>query len=260
MSPRTGSAAAPGAGPSPGSSRGPGSAGPAGHAAPSRGASASSDRQHVGGAVGEPHPRLGGGDLHHRLGVVGDRMVHRLVRGRDPERRAVVVGAVVQPAHRPSAAWIIRATVPCRRRRGRPAASRPGSRTAAAGPAARTPPPARAHASTIAATCSSDVTFGQRDHEPSGRPPASTSVPRNRSSVRSPRRRVGRLERLDPDAAERRSTPASPASTRARAAATARVLLRRRRGRRSRPRGRSAGPRSARVSSLASTRCNLRQR
>ena len=41
------------------------------------------------------------GELHDRLGVVGDGMLHRLVGRGDPQSGGVVVGPVVQPAHPP---------------------------------------------------------------------------------------------------------------------------------------------------------------
>ena len=54
------------------------------------------DGEHVGGAVGEPHPGARGGGLHDELGVVGDRVLERLLARGDPAERRVVVGAVVQ--------------------------------------------------------------------------------------------------------------------------------------------------------------------
>lgn len=60
------------------------------------------DGQEVRRAVRHPHAGLRRGDLHDALGVVGGGMLHRLVRGGDPERRTVVVGSVVQPAHPPA--------------------------------------------------------------------------------------------------------------------------------------------------------------
>ena len=84
----------------------------------------------------EPDAGAGHGGLHDQLGVVGDRVLERLVRRRDADERRVVVGAVVQPgqpAPRPRAPSARPA--PCRPGRGSTAASRPGPRTA--GPASR---------------------------------------------------------------------------------------------------------------------------
>ena len=55
------------------------------------------DREDVGRAVGETYAGARRGGLHHGLGVVGDRVLHRLVGRRDPAERGVVVGAVVEP-------------------------------------------------------------------------------------------------------------------------------------------------------------------
>ena len=176
--PRTGSAAAPGAGPSPGRSR----------ARSERRTSRACSRQAACTCVGSPtgstlvepsdsaHAGAGGGDLHHRLGVVGGRVVQRLLRGGDAERRAVVVGAVVQAdaaavggVHQPGHGG--RAV----RRRAPPAASRPAARSAAARRAARAPSSSAAQQPTIASTCSTDGHLGQGDHEAVRRRPRSSA-------------------------------------------------------------------------------------
>jgi len=54
------------------------------------------DGEHVGGAVGETDTGARGGGLHDELGVVGDRVLERLLASGDPAERRVVVGAVVQ--------------------------------------------------------------------------------------------------------------------------------------------------------------------
>ncbi len=154
--PRTGSAAAPGAGPSPGRSRVPGSAGPA--AACSCQAACTAAVSPTGSTLVEPSdrrtPGAGGGHLHHRLGVVGGRMVQALVGGRDAAarrcsrrcrsagRRSRPCGGGDQPGHGG------RAVGAEHRRRGldlqlEPQPTAPAGRSAA--PAARTaapsPPP-----------------------------------------------------------------------------------------------------------------------
>src|SRR5690606_27658106 len=59
------------------------------------------DGQDVGGAVRKTYAGTRGGDLHDGLGVVGGRMVARLVRGGDAETGAVVEGPVVQAGGAP---------------------------------------------------------------------------------------------------------------------------------------------------------------
>src|SRR3954453_19712670 len=54
------------------------------------------DRENVGGAIRDEDTGTGSGQLHDVLGVVGDRVLHALVRRCDPERSRVVIGAVVQ--------------------------------------------------------------------------------------------------------------------------------------------------------------------
>ncbi len=54
------------------------------------------DRQHIGGPVGEAYAGAGRGGLHDRLGVVGDGVLEALLGCRDAAERGVVVGAVVQ--------------------------------------------------------------------------------------------------------------------------------------------------------------------
>jgi hypothetical protein len=53
--------------------------------------------QHIGRPVRQPNSGTGGGELHHCLGMVRDRMLHALVRGGHAERSAVVIRSVVQP-------------------------------------------------------------------------------------------------------------------------------------------------------------------
>ena len=144
--PGTAWAAGPGAGPSPGRARAPGSGRPAGSAAPSRPGPASADPtgSRLRRAVGDRDAGAGRGQQHHVLRVVGDRVVHRLVGGRDAERRGVVVGAEVQPV----AAAVGGVDQPgdgrrAVRRRAPPAAvSTCTSKRSRAGRPARTPPPA----------------------------------------------------------------------------------------------------------------------
>ncbi len=57
--------------------------------------------QHIRRAVGQPDPGPGGGNLHDRPGMVSRRVLHALVGRGDAERRAVVIGAVVQPGEPP---------------------------------------------------------------------------------------------------------------------------------------------------------------
>ena len=79
---------------------------------------------------------------------------------------------------------------------------------AAAGPAGN--PAAVSYASqtaTIASTWLTVLTFGKVITRLSGRPPCSSRVDRKRSRVRRPRRRVGRLEALEPQADEGRGPP-----------------------------------------------------
>ena len=195
---RTASAAGPGAGPSPGSSRARASGGPGGggcaHAR--RDVVGVADREHVGRAVGQPDAGAGRGRLHDQLGVVGDRVLERLVRRRRSRRtpssrrcRSAARSAARRP-RAPSAP-----PAPCRPGRGSTAASRPGPRTG--GPAPRT-------TCTIASTWSTLVTLGSVTTQPSRLPPLlahGRDVRRQRPDRPAPGRR---LEALDPDAAERR--------------------------------------------------------
>ena len=204
-------------------------------------------RQHVGRAVGEPDAGARGGRLHHQLGVVGDRVLQRLVLGRDPAERRVVVGAVVQPGQ-PRRRRRAPSARPgrCRPARGSTAASRPGSRSA--GPASRPrapwPRPGRR--------------WSPWAGSPPSRPgcrPRSSSVATYDVSVRSAAGAGRRLEALDPDAAERRRRARLLAlGQRPRPRGPRRRPRRRRSGRRSRPRSPPAGPRPARCASLARTR------
>ena len=57
------------------------------------------NRQDVGGSVGDVDAGACSRELHHLLRVVGGRMVGRLVLGRDLQGGAVVVGPVVQRRH-----------------------------------------------------------------------------------------------------------------------------------------------------------------
>ena len=109
---------------------------------------------------------------------------------------------------------------------------------------AHVPVRVRSQTTTIASTWSTEVTFGRVTTKPSGRPPAAASSPTNRSSVRSPRRRVGRskfLNRIPKNGGARAGVDGL-------AAGCGRRRRRRRPPRRpgagrSRPRSRSAGPR-----------------
>ncbi len=62
-------------------------------------------RQHVGRAVGQPHPGARRRHLHDGPRIISHRVVHALVAGRDLQRGAVVVGAVVQSGQ-PAAAGV----------------------------------------------------------------------------------------------------------------------------------------------------------
>ena len=61
------------------------------------------DREDVGGSVGQVHPGARDGGLHDVLGVVGDRVLHRLVLRGHLQGGAVVVRAVVQRGDPPGA-------------------------------------------------------------------------------------------------------------------------------------------------------------
>jgi hypothetical protein len=56
----------------------------------------------------------------------------------------------------------------------------------------------------MASACPAELTLGRVTTNPSGRPPWPSRAPRNRSSVRTPRRRVAGLEALEADAAKGR--------------------------------------------------------
>ncbi len=75
-------------------------------------------------------------------------------------------------------------------------------------------------ANTNASTCSTEVTLGSVTTNPSVRPPASTNVRTNSSSVRTPRRRVGASKLFTRIPWNGAASPAAIDAASARAAAT----------------------------------------
>ena len=249
-SPRTASAAGPGAGPSPGRSRVPGSAGPAGRAAPRPRARPRSAP--TGSTLVEPSdsrtPVPAAATCITALAWSAAGWSMDWYCGGDPDGGRVVVGAVVQ-ADAPAGRGVDhpgdggravgaehgRGVSICSSNRSEPAAS----------PCAGS---SRSQRTTIASTCSTALTFGSVMTKPGRRRAQRREEQVERAHGPAPGRR---LQALAPQPDERGARPRrGRPSPRPPAAASSSSSARRR----SRPRSRSAGPRSARARSLASTR------
>ena len=162
------------------------------------------DRQDVGRPVRQPHAGAGRGRLHDELGVVGDRVGHALVLRGDPAERRVVVGAVVQ-RRAPPVGGVDHPRDQRRAVRAEDRLRRLHLDLEAQPADAERPPRAARRRSTIASTWSTLVTFGRRDD--SRRAPPAVGAARWWNATQRPQARApgGRLEALDPDAAERRA-------------------------------------------------------
>ena len=196
------------------------------------------DREHVGRSVGEPDAGARGRGLHDQLGVVGDRVLQRLVGGRDTAEGRVVVGAVVQP-DQPAAAGVHHPGDQCR-------AVRTEDRLRRLDLDLEPDVQGLGHVHhRVDLVDAGDL--GQRD-DPAVERAACVSQRRDVGRESPDAAGAGRcLEALDPDAAERRRLGPWSGSRPAPARSARRRRSRRRRScRRSRPRSRPAGPRPAR--------------